>query len=769
MKYFIFSLLLLPAISGAIAFSGDQTPNASGPVGKVAAKPLFRDPVYDGAADPSLCFDRRERKWLMFYTNRRATLPDAKGVSWVHGTRIGVAESSDHGATWKYCGTADIDYGKEDYTFWAPEVLYHDGLYHMYLTIVPGIFENWNAPRQIIHLTSKDLWKWKFQSQLKLASDRVIDACVIQLPDKTWRLWYKNERDHSFIYYADSPNLYNWTDRGVAISDQHGEGPKVFHWKDSYWMITDVWQGLAVYKSDDCLKWTRQKNNLLKEPGKIATDRAKGQHADVVVSGDCAFLFYFTHQSGKDAKPGDPTYDRRTVMQVVELEYKDGWLTCDRDKPTHLFLQEPAFLQWALKPPMGWNSWDCFATTVTEAQTKAQADYMAKKLARYGWEYVVVDIQWYEPGAKSFNYRQDAKLVMDQWGRLLPALNRFPSAANGAGFKALADYVHGKGLKFGVHLLRGIPRQAVEKNTPIKGTSFHAADIADKKDICPWNPDMYGVDMTKPGAQEYYNSVFDLFAQWGVDFVKVDDISRPYHKHRAEIEAVRKAIDQSGRPMVLSLSPGETALDAADHVVEHANMWRISDDFWDRWPLLLSQFARLDKWAKYCGPGHWPDADMLPLGVVGQGRRTNLTPDEQYTLMTLWCIARSPLIFGGDMTKMDDFTLSLLSNEEVIAVDQESSGNRQLFRSEGLVAWLADAPDSPDKYLAVFNTRDKPPGQDAAGGVKVPVQLKDLGFNGPCKIRDLWKKTDIGQFEEEFAPEINWHGAGLYRVSSDKP
>ncbi|MGD0518754.1 MAG: glycoside hydrolase family 27 protein [Thermoguttaceae bacterium] len=427
--------------------------------------------------------------------------------------------------------------------------------------------------------------------------------------------------------------------------------------------------------------------------------------------------------------------------------------------------EQPVFLDWALKPPMGWNSWDCFATTVTEAQTKAHADYMADKLAPYGWQYVVVDIQWYEPNAKSFDYRPNAKLVLDEWGRLLPAVNRFPSAADEAGFKPLGDYIHGKKLKFGVHLLRGIPRQAVEKNTPIKDTTYRAADIANKKDICPWNPDMYGVDMSKPGAQEYYNSVFDLFAQWGVDFVKVDDISRPYQQHRAEIEAVRRAMDQTGRPMVLSLSPGETALDAADHVARHANMWRISDDFWDNWPAVLAQFERLNKWSKFCGPGHWPDADMLPLGIVGQGRKTKLTKDEQYTLMTLWSIARSPLIFGGDMTKMDDFTLSLITNPEVIAVDQQSAANRQLFSRDGLVAWIADAPNSPDKYLALFNTRDKPAGQDAAAGVKVPVKLAELGLSGPCRIRDLWNKADLGRFDEEFAPEINWHGAGLYRVS----
>ena len=421
------------------------------------------------------------------------------------------------------------------------------------------------------------------------------------------------------------------------------------------------------------------------------------------------------------------------------------------------------FHRWAEKPPLGWNSWDSFATTVTEAQAKAQTDVMAQRLKRYGWQYVVVDIQWYEPEARGYDYRRNAQLTMDQWGRLWPATNRFPSAAKGIGFKSLGDYIHRRGLKFGIHLMRGIPRQAVAQNTSVKGTHFRAADIADKTSTCSWNTDMYGVDMSKRGAQEYYNSVFDLLASWGVDFVKVDDISRPYHS--AEVEAIRKAIDRAGRPMVLSLSPGETPLSAGPHVREHANMWRVSDDFWDNWPALLEQFERLRNWTEFRGPGHFPDADMLPLGRIDMGRRTTrFTPDEQYTLMTLWSIARSPLIFGGDLTKTDDLPLALLTNEEVLAVDQESSGNRQLFREHGVIAWIADVPHSRDKYLAVFNTND-PPRVMGSESLKVIIKLSDLGFARTCRVRDLWRKKDLGVFEGEFATAINWHGAGLYRVS----
>jgi alpha-galactosidase len=366
----------------------------------------------------------------------------------------------------------------------------------------------------------------------------------------------------------------------------------------------------------------------------------------------------------------------------------------------------PTFRTWAPTPPMGWNSWDCFGTTLTEAEAKAQADFMAAKLKSHGWQYLVVDIQWYEPGAKSHDYRKDAPLTMDGFGRLQPAPNRFPSAADGTGFTSLAAYVHSLGLKYGLHLMRGIPRQAVEKNLPIKGTKFHAQDIADRGDTCRWNPDMFGVDLSKPGAQDYYNSVFDLFASWGVDYVKVDDIASPYR--RPEVEAIRRAIDRTGRPMVLSLSPGETDFAAADLVPAQANLWRISDDFWDRWLALRDQFPRLERWNPHRSPGAWPDADMLPLGTIDLGQRTTrFTPDEQQTMMTLWSIARSPLMHGGDMTKTDEATLALLTNDEVLAVNQHSANNRPLFNHDDLVAWIADDPNSSDKFLAVFNTRDR--------------------------------------------------------------
>jgi alpha-galactosidase len=375
-----------------------------------------------------------------------------------------------------------------------------------------------------------------------------------------------------------------------------------------------------------------------------------------------------------------------------------------------------SFHVWADKPPMGWNSWDCYGAGVWESNVVANADYMARHLKAHGWDIVTVDIQWYEPLAHTTEYRKGAALETDANGRLLPAGNRFPLTKDSHSFKPLADFLHAKGLRFGLHLLRGIPRQAVTQNVPILGTSVRAADIADTNSMCFWNTDMYGVDMSKPGAQEYYDSVFALMASWDLDFVKVDDLSPPYHK--AEIEAIRKAIDKTARPIVFSTSPGGTPLNEGEHIQTQANMWRISGDFWDDWGALYSQFQRLKDWTPFRGAGHWPDADMLPVGNIRTWREkyawTHFSHDELYTLMTLWSIARSPLILGGNLPNNDDFTLSLLTNDEIITVNQTSTGNRELFEHGGLRGWVADVAGSKDKYLALFNTRPLPGQLDAS-------------------------------------------------------
>lgn len=370
---------------------------------------------------------------------------------------------------------------------------------------------------------------------------------------------------------------------------------------------------------------------------------------------------------------------------------------------------ELTFQTWALTPPMGWNSWDCFGPSVVETEVKANVDYMAANLKESGWEYIVVDIRWYidNQTTGTYNAYNNSTFIYDEYGRYLPSPKRFPSAANGAGFKPLADYVHSKGLKFGIHIMRGVPRKAVENKLPIKGSNKNASDIYSTADQCTWLKDNYTVVAANDGAQDYYNSIFELYAEWGVDFVKIDDLSRPYHQD--EIEMIRKAIDKTERPIVLSMSPGETPVEKYAHVKTHANMWRTVDDFWDNWSQLNYQFKVCSKWAPYIAPGIWPDADMLPMGHIsirgerGADRRTNFTHDEQYTLMTLWSIFKSPLMFGGHLPDNDTFTNSLLTNNEVLEMHNYSVNNKEWYSQDDRIAWTADDPANGDKYVALFN------------------------------------------------------------------
>lgn len=421
---------------------------------------------------------------------------------------------------------------------------------------------------------------------------------------------------------------------------------------------------------------------------------------------------------------------------------------------------------YAPTPPMGWNSWDCYGAAVTEAEVRGNAEYMARHLKEFGWSYIVVDIQWYEPGAVSSQYRPFVRLETDEYSRLIPAANRFPSASGGAGFKPLADCVHGLGLKFGIHLMRGIPRQAVHDNTPIKGTTATARDIAHPNSICPWNTDMYGVDAKKEGAQAYYDSLFEMYAEWGVDFVKVDDIaaSRLYGAHLAEIELIRRAIDRCGRPMVLSLSPGPAPVEQADAFEANANMWRMTDDFWDLWPLLLDMFDRCERWEGRPRPGCWPDCDMLPLGHIGirsvdgggADRWTRFTRDEQLTMMTLWSIFRSPLMFGGELRDNDEWTLSLLTNRDVLHMHRHSFGARQTLREGTRIVWTAEGPEG-ECYVALFNT-----GEESAD---VSISLDQLNLTGNIQGKDLWSGREAGLLQNELTAMVPPHGAALYRLT----
>ncbi len=395
----------------------------------------------------------------------------------------------------------------------------------------------------------------------------------------------------------------------------------------------------------------------------------------------------------------------------------------------------------AARPPMGWNSWDCYGAGVTEEILMANARYMRERLAAHGWEYVVCDIQWYEPTAFSCNYHNFAPLCMDGLSRLLPAENRFPSAKDGKGFRDIADRIHGMGLKFGIHMMRGVPRQAVHAHTPIACEGKTAADIAAAYSLCPWNTDMYGVDPSKEGAFEYYLSVFELYASWGVDYVKIDDICNTEFKKddpysaKKELELIRRAMDCCGREMVLSLSPGPAQIEHAFHLSQHADLWRLTGDFWDEWDKLREMFTVCERWYPHVGRGGWPDCDMLPLGLLRVGtdeeKYTRFTRDEQRMMMTLWCVFRSPLMFGGDMTRNDAFTESLLTNDDVLGLCIDSTGNRPLVSESDRAVWTC-LDGSGRRVLAFFNLSDR------AQEIYPPYESAGLDETRAYAITDLW-------------------------------
>jgi len=457
-------------------------------------------------------------------------------------------------------------------------------------------------------------------------------------------------------------------------------------------------------------------------------------------------------------RTNNPTFNRRVILWLAIIFIVKG----------------AAFAQdVAPAPPMGWNSYNCFGSAVHESEVKANAAYVAKNLKSHGWQYVVVDFLWsYDnpPGSNvgnPFQKRlQDGAYIpwlsMDNYGRLTPQPNKFPSAFGGKGFGPLAQYVHSLGLKFGIHVMRGIPRQAVWAKSPVLGARGITADmIADTNSTCPWMNHMYGLDMNKPGAQAYLNSILALYAAWGVDFIKVDDIARPYRE--AEIEGYHKAIAQCGRPIVLSLSPGATAVSEAGHAAKYANMWRMADDFWDNWKEIVAMMDYAKQWQGIGGPGHWPDCDMIQIGKlskrgpVGEERYSRFTPDEEYTHMTFWCIFRSPLMLGGNLPENRPFELSLFNNDEVLAVNQHGDNPRLLTDTGGKSIWYSHVQGSRDIYLAMFNLSD--------AAADISISFDALGLHGKISVRDLWKRQNTGIFSDLYHRQINPHGAVLLRLS----
>jgi hypothetical protein len=413
----------------------------------------------------------------------------------------------------------------------------------------------------------------------------------------------------------------------------------------------------------------------------------------------------------------------------------------------------------ALTPPIGWNSYDNFGAKVTEAEFLENVHTFARELHPYGWQYVVVDYLWFDPnpGVKPAD-RQPSR--MDAYGRALPALSRFPSAAGDNGFKPIADQVHTLGLRFGIHIMRGIPRDAVRDNLPIEGSSYHAADAADTSDTCGWDDHMYGVRGGTPAGQAYYDSIVRLYAQWGVDYIKVDDISSPYRAD--EIAAVHRAIEKCSRSIVLSLSPGAAPVAEVVHLRANAQLWRATSDFWDNWDQLELQFTRAKEWAPYVEPGHWPDADMLPIGHIGDEsvglpRPTNFSHAEQVALISFWSILPSPLMIGSDLRRSNAWDIALLTNPEVLAVNQDALGAaaRCVERGASYEVWGRPLHDG-SLAVGLFNLGNS----DTA----VRVSLKDLGLTGPRTPRDLWRRQTLPAVEGQIEMQVKSHGAVLLRL-----
>jgi alpha-galactosidase len=428
---------------------------------------------------------------------------------------------------------------------------------------------------------------------------------------------------------------------------------------------------------------------------------------------------------------------------------------------------QPAFYAFAPTPPLGWNSYDAFGDSVTEAEVLANATYVKDKLLAHGWNYIVVDFRWYDPEPTGDDHalnqkRTGAKLASDGFGRMVPAENRFPSSAGGKGFKPLADTLHGMGLKFGFHYMRGIPRQSVNNKTPIEGSTFTAADAGDPRNTCGWCPDMYGVRSNEAG-QAWYDAMFKLYASWGLDYIKVDDFSNPYRQ--PEIEMVRKAIDKCGRAIVLSTSAGPTPVNKADHVKVHANLWRISGDFWDTWAKLNQQFDLMNSWKEVAGPGHFPDADMIPFGHIcirskagGNDRTSRYTHDEQTTLMSFWCLAPSPLMLGGNLPDNTEWDLSVLTNDEVLAVNQDplvrpATRISQQGRTE---VWMRPLKDG-SRAAGLFNRSD--------AATEVSLNWEEAKLSGKWTARDLWQHKDLGPLDTKLARTVPPHGAVLLKLS----
>ena len=402
----------------------------------------------------------------------------------------------------------------------------------------------------------------------------------------------------------------------------------------------------------------------------------------------------------------------------------------------------------AQTPFMGWSTWDYVGSNPTEARVEAQAQIEASNLKAYGYNYVLQDDDWYLNPATT----------VDANGRWVVDSTRFPHGLSG-----VASYVHGLGLKFGAYLTPGIPVAAVNQNTLIAGTSYHARDIADtSKHEYNYsygggskNTVMYYIDYSKPGAQAYINSWADQLASWGVDFLKMDGVG---DWDIADVQAWSQALKQSGRPILFDLS-NQLDINNVSTWRQYSNAWRVGKDVecycktQIDWGHIVRQFGYAAAWAQDAGPGGWNDLDALQ---VANGSVDGISNDERQTIMTLWAASAAPLYAGDDLTRLDSYGLSLMTNAEVIALDQAGHPVHPVSQSSNQQVWFANNGNGT-YTVALFNL--------GTTNATVTANWSDLGFSGSASVRDLWSHSNLGNFNGSFSATLNGHASRLLTVT----
>lgn len=443
-----------------------------------------------------------------------------------------------------------------------------------------------------------------------------------------------------------------------------------------------------------------------------------------------------------------------------------------------LFLSAQAVKAPCVTPVMGWNSYDCYSYHVTEAQFMANARYVANNLKQYGWQYCVVDFVWWIPYNGTYGNNQSGNWSfgkIDQYGRFLPDTTRFPSSRGGRGFKPLADSVHNLGLKFGIHIMRGVPRMAVRSNYTIYNSTYTCSQAANTGSTCPWLDWMYGAQNNAAG-QAYFNSIFTLYNSWDVDFIKIDDLSAATY-HADEVVMYANAIAGVSREIAFSTSPGPTPLSQASHVMQYANQWRLVNDLWDDWGQITNGIQVAENWRNtlvggqiIAGPGHWPDVDMIPFGHIsldgpnGSPRYSlsTRTKGEHRVLLFLYCISNNPLQWGGNLPDNNNnlFYDSLMMCRDAIFINQRGIRGRVLRAySTGTPVWVSTHPtDTTTKFLMLANT--------SGSSQNISVTLNSIGITGTVPARDAWTGAGLGNFTTTFSRTIPSHDAGLYILGS---